>query len=172
MHLKKFFAICLSIFLIVSCKKDENEPTTGGSGGTNNNENEMALGTFTAEVTGDFEHSLSGMAWFEMDGGDQVISFWVTESDWVSFAFQFNPSIEVMKYTAREVDPSQNREDNEVDATTSNGDYFFFGTDGEMDITKATENQINGDFDVNYEYSDNDNTYNINIKGSFSAEKD
>lgn len=172
MHMNKILTVCLSILLIVGCKKEENEPTTNNTGGNTNNENGVELGTFTAEVTGDFEHSLSGMAWFEMDGGDQLISFWVTESDWVSFAFQFNPSIEVKTYTAREVDPMTNREDDEVDATTSNGDYFFFATDGEVDITEVKTNQIDGEFDINYEYSDDDNTYNINIKGSFSAEED
>ena len=178
MRLKSFFLLAFSALLILGCKKEENEPETNTSGGNSTNTEEegngngMEVGTFTAKVSGDFEHDLTGIAWFENDGGDQLISFWVDQSEWTSFAFQFNPTIEEGEYIAREVDPTTDREDDEVDASTSNGDYLFFATDGDLEITNVSSSQIDGEFNINYEYSDNDDEFIINITGSFSAEED
>lgn len=183
MRLKPLILFVFSAALIFSCDKEENEPKTDTSSGGSNTVEEgngnddgdndvIELGTFTAFVSGDFEHDLTGIAWFEDDGDDQLISFWVDQSEWLSFAFQFNPTIEEGDYIAREVDPSTNREDDEVDASTSNGDYLFFATDGVLEITNVSSNQIDGEFSINYEYSDNNEDYNINIMGSFSAEED
>lgn len=180
MNVKSLFLLAFSALLIMSCSKEENEPNTSNSSGNTSNtedsgegeENGSEAGTFTAQVSGDFEHELTGIAWFEDDGDDQLISFWVDQSEWLSFAFQFNPPIEEKEYTAREVDPTVDRAEDEVDATTSNGNYMFFATDGELEITNVSNTQVDGEFNINYEYSDNDDDFTINITGSFSAEED
>lgn len=171
MRKKSFLIIALSTFLTIGCNKDDKEPETntpGGNGSNTGNE----IGTFSAQVTGDFEHELTGMAWFEDDGDDQLISFWVNQSEWLSFAFQFNPPIEEGVFTVRAFDPATDREDDEVDATTSNGDYMFFATGGSLEITNVSSAQIDGEFNVYYEFSGNDDVFTINVTGSFSAEED
>lgn len=179
--MKKLLTLFLiaSIAISVGCSKDEEETrrSSGTSSNTeNDNDNDGNGGEntpyFSAEITGDLTADYSGMAYYEEDDGNINIVMANFGGDWVSTTIVVAaPPQEKIYTTALDLVMGQLEED-EFHSATSNGDYYFFVTNGEVEITKVEDEFIHGEFNINYEYSDSEETKNVNIKGSFIADED
>lgn len=155
------FSMFISALCFTSCSDDDDG---------NGNGNGAEVGTFEATVTGDIEEEISGIAYYEIVDGEIAITMTVSFSEWPFITFLFNPPVEEGTYTA--IGTAMDQEDDETNASASNGDYLFLGDGGSVTITNVGDDYINGDFTVNFEYTDTQETVNIVISGSFSAEED
>ncbi len=154
------------VFLTPSCSDDDDN----GNGDNNGSSNGANIGTFQATVSGDLEEEIEGIAYYETVDGDLAITLFVSFNEWPFITFLFNPPVTERTYTV--IGTGMGQDDNETNASASNGNFFFFGDGGSVTITSVNNDVINGTFDVDFEYSDPQETVNININGSFSAEED
>ena len=163
------------MFLIISsCKKDEEpEPqqTTNETEDDNENDNNQSSGTFNAVVSGDLSEELSGMAWFEKEFGEITLTMWADQDTWQFTTFNFKDPVSEMTYTVNK-DAALGFENDETNASAGNGDYIFFGQEGSATLTGVSDEQIVGEFNVDYQYENESDTIRINITGSFSADPD
>lgn len=165
----KRFSVLLMIFgalFFSACSDDDDNDDGNGNG----NGNGMSVGTFEATVSGDITEDISGIAYYETVDGEVAITLFVSFNNWPFITFLFNPPVEEGIYTA--IGTATGQEDNETNASASNGNFLFFGNGGSVTITNVETEQIDGDFTVNFQYTDGTDEKNIVIDGRFSAEKD
>ncbi|TVR79072.1 MAG: hypothetical protein EA412_07080 [Chitinophagaceae bacterium] len=158
---KAFYLNLLAVLLIFSgCSKDddENEDLNGGE-----------VGTFEASVSGDLTEEVSGIAYFEEEDGEMIVTLFTFDNNWSFITFQFDIPLSTGTYSPTEDIMGAIGSEKTI-ATASNGDYFFIGESGEVNITESTSEVIRGDFDVNYTYEFQSEVKNINITGSFAAD--
>ncbi|MCH8545544.1 MAG: hypothetical protein LAT54_02320 [Cryomorphaceae bacterium] len=166
--MKRFSALLMMFgaLTFTACSDDDD----GENGNGNGNGNGMSVGTFEASVSGDITEDINGIAYYETVSGDVAITLFVSFNNWPFITFLFNPPVEEGIYTA--IGTATDQEDDETNASASNGNFLFFGNGGSVTITNVQSEQIDGEFTVNFQYSDGTEEVNIVIDGQFSAEKD
>ena len=164
--MKRFsaFLMIFSALTFSACSDDDDGDNGNGNGG------DLSVGTFEATVSGDINEDINGIAYYETVDGEVAITLFVSFTEWPFITFLFNPPVEEGIYTA--IRTATGQEDDETNASASNGNFLFFGNGGSVTITNVASEQIDGEFTVNFEYSDGTEEVNIVIDGSFSAEKD